>query len=125
MPLLARILAYFYGNVKVLSGPYALGKHGIYLHIVGLIFLLFTCITFNFPTLYPVDQYNMNYTSAAIGVIGLISIVTWFTTGKKNFTGPQTGIVNVGLPPSVQHTTGTAGDIVTGTGDSFVRMKNM
>jgi hypothetical protein len=30
----------------------------------------------------------MNYTSAAVGVIGLISIVTWFTTGRKNFTGP-------------------------------------
>lgn len=30
----------------------------------------------------------MNYTSAAIGVIGLISTVTWFTTGRKHFTGP-------------------------------------
>lgn len=30
----------------------------------------------------------MNYTSAAIGVIGLLSLVTWFTTGYKHFHGP-------------------------------------
>lgn len=30
----------------------------------------------------------MNYTSAAIGVIGLLSLVTWFTTGHKHFHGP-------------------------------------
>ncbi len=44
----------------------------------------------------------MNYTSAAIGVIGLISIVTWITRGRKNFTGPLTGIPNVGLQSSPQ-----------------------
>lgn len=31
----------------------------------------------------------MNYTSAAIGVIGLIAIITWITTGKRKFTGPE------------------------------------
>lgn len=35
----------------------------------------------------------MNYTSAAIGVIGVISVLTWFTTGRKNFTGPNIGTI--------------------------------
>ena len=30
----------------------------------------------------------MNYTSAALGVIGVISLLTWVTTGHKAFTGP-------------------------------------
>lgn len=30
----------------------------------------------------------MNYTCAAVGAALLISAVTWFTTGKKNYTGP-------------------------------------
>lgn len=30
----------------------------------------------------------MNYTSAALGVIALISLLTWITTGRKAFTGP-------------------------------------
>lgn len=91
MPLLARILAWFTGDAKALPGPYSLGRWGIWMNIAGLVFLVFTSITFNFPTLSPVTPQDMNYTSAAIGVIALISIVTWFTTGRKNFTGPQIG----------------------------------
>ncbi|KAI4141852.1 MAG: hypothetical protein L6R39_005162 [Caloplaca ligustica] len=89
MPLFVRVLSHFTGNVKVLPGPYTLGRYGIFMNLIGLAFLLFTSITFNFPTLGPVDRENMNYTSAAIGVIGLISLVTWITTGRKAFTGPQ------------------------------------
>ena len=89
MPLFTRILAYFTGHMKVIPGPYTLGRYSVWLNALGLLFLLFTSITFNFPTINPVDQENMNYTSAAIGVIGLISVITWITTGRKNFTGPQ------------------------------------
>lgn len=89
MPLLCRIIAYYTDQVRVLPGSYSLGKYSLWLNIIGLLFLVFTSITFNFPTLNPVDAENMNYTSAAIGVIGLISIVTWITTGRKSFTGPQ------------------------------------
>jgi len=80
-----------------MTGPYTLGRYGIVLNVIGFVFLLFTSITFNFPTVNPVDQNNMNYTSAAIGIITLISIVTWLTTGRKHFTGPDTGLPNVNL----------------------------
>ncbi|KAL9596610.1 MAG: hypothetical protein Q9219_005693 [cf. Caloplaca sp. 3 TL-2023] len=75
MPLLVRVMARFSGHAKVLPGPYTLGRYGIVVNLFGLGFLIFTSITFNFPTLAPVDKENMNYTSAAIGVIGLISLV--------------------------------------------------
>ena len=97
MPLLARMLARFSGHAKVLEGPYSLGKYGIVLNIVGFTFLLFASITFNFPTINPVDQSNMNYTSAAIGVIGLVSFITWVSTGKNHFTGPHVDVLNVNL----------------------------
>ena len=90
-PLLARILSWVTGDAKVLSGPYSLGRYGILMNAIGLVFLLFTSITFNFPTLAPVDSENMNYTSAAIGIIGLISLVTWLISGRNAFTGPQIG----------------------------------
>ena len=89
MPLLARILSWFMGDAKVLPGPYTLGRYGIIMNVIGLVFLVFTSITFNFPTLAPVDSGNMNYTSAAIGIIGLVSLVTWLISGRKAFTGPQ------------------------------------
>jgi len=89
MPLIARIMAFYTNHMKVIPGPYTLGRYSVWLNIVGLIFLVFTSITFNFPTINPVNKDNMNYTSAAIGVIGLISVVTWVTTGRTSFTGPQ------------------------------------
>lgn len=99
MPLLVRILSR--GHVRVLSGPYTVGRYGIVLNTIGLIFLLFASITFNFSTLNPVDQNNMNYTSAAIGVIGLISAITWFTTGRKNLTRPESGIIITNVEATV------------------------
>ncbi|KAI4196160.1 MAG: hypothetical protein LQ350_006744 [Teloschistes chrysophthalmus] len=95
MPLLVRIIAYFTNYAKEIPGPYTLGRWSVWVNAIGLLFLVFTSITFNFPTLNPVDEENMNYTSAAIGIIGLISIVTWLTTGRKSFTGPQIGKVDV------------------------------
>ncbi|KAG8531391.1 uncharacterized protein KY384_003020 [Bacidia gigantensis] len=89
MPILARILAFVTGRVQHLPGPYSLGRYSIATNLVGLIFLTFCAVTFNFPTLAPVEKDNMNYTSAALGVIGLISLVNWITTGRKKFKGPQ------------------------------------
>lgn len=90
IPLLARIMAHVYGQGQELRGPYHLGRWGLPLNIAGFLFLTFAVVVFNLPTASPVTEENMNYCSAAIGVIMVISAVTWFTTGKKHFTGPQT-----------------------------------
>lgn len=36
-------------------------------------------------------RINRNYTSAAVGVIMFIALVTWITTGYKQFKGPESG----------------------------------
>lgn len=87
--LASRLLGFITGHKRHLTGPYALPLPiSISLNILGLLFLLFAAITFNFPTSYPVTHKSMNYTSAAIGVIGVIATVTWITTGKRKFSGP-------------------------------------
>lgn len=97
MPLLSRILAHVSGRKHRLEGPYSLGKLGLPFNIIGFLFLTFASITFNFPTIKPVDSENMNYTSAAVGVVMLIAAITWFTTGRKRFTGPESGhLLDVG-----------------------------
>lgn len=97
MPLLARILAYVSGRKTTLEGPYSLGRYGLPLNVIGFLYLIFFGIVFNFPTVSPVNKDNMNYTSAATGLIMLISFVTWLVTGRKNFTGPDAGhLLDVG-----------------------------
>ncbi|EAL87235.2 hypothetical protein KXX16_005573 [Aspergillus fumigatus] len=89
MALFSRLLGYVTGYQREMKGPFSLPPWiSITLNVLGLLFLLFASITFNLPTQYPVNRDSMNYTSAAIGVVALISLVTWFTTGQKHFTGP-------------------------------------
>lgn len=99
MALISRLLGYVTGHVTAIKGPFALPiPISLGLNILGLFFLLFTSITFNFPTTYPVSSHSMNYTCAAVGAIAVISFVTWYTTGRKHFTGPggMNGILNMG-----------------------------
>lgn len=90
MPLLVRLISYFSGTHRQLTGPWAMRPAvSLTLNAIGLTYLLFACITFNFPSVYPVTSENMNYTSAAVGVIMFIATLTWFTTAKKQFSGPE------------------------------------
>ncbi|KAJ5405509.1 hypothetical protein N7465_006793 [Penicillium sp. CMV-2018d] len=89
MALFSRLAGYYTGHVTKLDGPYSFSVPvSITLNIIGLLFLLFAAITFNFPSENPVTHQSMNYTSAAIGVVALISVITWITTGRKQFSGP-------------------------------------
>jgi choline transport protein len=98
MPLLMRLWSYFNGSnpeAKQIPGSYTLGRWSPLINAVGLVFLIFAGVDFNFPQVGPVTVDNMNYCSAAFGIIGLISVVTWIFDGRKNFTGPQTGFLTV------------------------------
>ncbi|KAH7348665.1 amino acid transporter-like protein [Rhexocercosporidium sp. MPI-PUGE-AT-0058] len=100
MPLLVRLISHFNGTHRQLTGPWAMSPAvSLTLNAIGLTYLLFACITFNFPSVYPVTSENMNYTSAAVGVIMFIATLTWFTTAKKQFSGPEIhieGVADVG-----------------------------
>ncbi|PQE09309.1 GABA permease protein [Rutstroemia sp. NJR-2017a BVV2] len=98
MPLLVRLISYFNGSHRQLTGPWAMKPLvSLLVNGVGLAYLLFACITFNFPSVSPVTSENMNYTSAAIGVIMFVAAVTWFTTARKRFSGPEIEVVVHGL----------------------------
>jgi choline transport protein len=110
MPLLARLLSLIPSishapahpsNLAALSS-FSLGKAGPYINGLGLIFLLFGLIDFQFPQVGPVDAENMNYCSAAIGVIALVSLVTWIVDGRKNFRGPEIPVEGLALPVGME-----------------------
>ncbi|KAK3641011.1 hypothetical protein LTR56_008399 [Elasticomyces elasticus] len=94
MPLVARIWQHLKGEHDI-DSAYSLGRFGLPVNVVGLLYLIFAIITFNFPSISPVTADNMNYTSAAVGVSIIIATVTWFTTGRKHYAGPRRdGIVH-------------------------------
>ncbi|OGE53836.1 hypothetical protein PENARI_c007G11551 [Penicillium arizonense] len=91
LALFARLLGYFFGHqTSSFEGSYSLPLPlSISFNVIGLVFLLFASITFNFPSGAPVTSDSMNYTSAAIGLVTILSFITWFTTARKRFTGPS------------------------------------
>lgn len=92
MPLAVRLWGRWTGKgPEFTKGSYTLSRTGVYLNIIGLLYLAFACITFNFPSSYPINGTNMNYTCAAVGGIIIIAATTWFAKGRTAFTGPQIG----------------------------------
>ncbi|KAF2724583.1 amino acid transporter [Polychaeton citri CBS 116435] len=88
MALVARLWSYVAGGKQNTPSAYVLGKWGPWLNAIGLVFLIFAGIDFNFPQEGPATADNMNYCSAAFGIVGLISLLTWLLDGRKNFKGP-------------------------------------
>lgn len=90
IPILLRVIAPLTASTAStkFEGPWNLGRWSMPINIMALVYLLFTSITFNFPTLKPVDSENMNYTSAAVGVVMVVALITWFTTAKGQFRSP-------------------------------------
>ena len=89
MPLLARVLGYYFDRPTHFEGAYSMPVPiSLSCCAVGFLFLWYAIITFNFPTESPVNYMTMNYTSAAVGIVILTSLVTWFTSASERFTGP-------------------------------------
>ncbi|KAL4796799.1 amino acid/polyamine transporter I [Aspergillus venezuelensis] len=101
LPLLSRLLGHVTSSSPskstfTFTGPFHLSSSmSLALNTIGLLFLLFAFVTFNFPSEAPVNDQNMNYTSAAIGVIALLGTVTWFAGARGRFTGPVSGQGNL------------------------------
>ncbi|KAJ0421627.1 GABA permease [Aspergillus carlsbadensis] len=98
LPLFSRLLGYVTNHhTTAFTGSFALALPlSLTLNALGLFFLLFAFVTFNFPSLAPVDDENMNYTSATIGVIALVGVGTWIVSARKRFTGPVDTVHEVG-----------------------------
>ncbi|KAF3009397.1 hypothetical protein E8E14_009329 [Neopestalotiopsis sp. 37M] len=94
MPLVARLMSEIGSDRKPLRHPkYNLGRWSLPINAFGAIFLIVASISFSFPSAGPVTADNMNYSSAAIAVIMLISLATWIFGGRKNYSIPN--FVNV------------------------------
>jgi choline transport protein len=69
-------------------GPFKLGRWGIPINILAIIWSIFTIIWLPFPISLPVTKETMNY-AAPVWAAGLfIALVDWFISGHKRFRIP-------------------------------------
>ncbi|PWY64570.1 GABA permease [Aspergillus eucalypticola CBS 122712] len=77
---------------SVSYGPWRLGRAGIAINVVAIMYLLFTSIFMVFPSYQPVTPSNMNYASLIFGFVCLMSTVFWLVRGRKEYDGPVVAV---------------------------------
>ncbi|KAI2787275.1 hypothetical protein POX_f07638 [Penicillium oxalicum] len=70
-------------------GPWHLGRYGLVINILALIFGLFVCIFVPFPTQIPVTAANMNWSGPVFLGVFLLLLVDWTFRARHKFVGPS------------------------------------
>ncbi|CAO1940902.1 unnamed protein product [Urochloa humidicola] len=73
-------------------GPFHLGKYGLVIGWVAVIWVAFVTVLFSLPVAYPVERDNFNYTPVAVGGVLLLSVGSWVLHARYWFRGPVTNI---------------------------------
>jgi len=66
-----------------------LGRWSIPIGWASAIWLTLTSVLFFFPSTYPVNAQNMNYTIVVVGATMIICLFFWVVTARKWFVGPK------------------------------------
>ena len=69
-------------------GPFKLGRYGIFVNILALLYLVYIITWMPFPTILPVTKSNMNYAGPLLGIIIIGALADWIISGHKRFQVP-------------------------------------
>lgn len=75
------------GRNKPQFGPFNLGRFGLAVNVLAMIWGIFTVVFVVFPTELPVTADNMNYSSLVFGSALIFSLSMWFVYGKRIYHG--------------------------------------
>ena len=79
------------GN-KMKLGPWNLGRWGLPINFIAIIYTTVTIIFSFFPVGVPVDQTTMNYSCVIYGGTLLLGTIYYFARGHKKYIGPSTDL---------------------------------
>ncbi|CAF3583297.1 unnamed protein product [Rotaria sp. Silwood1] len=81
-------------------GEINLGRFGVPIAIISVVWLFITSIFMFFPAHYPVTRDNMNYAIVIIGGVASIATIYWIVSARHWFTGPKrTHVDSSSWPP--------------------------
>ncbi|EEE55994.1 hypothetical protein OsJ_04742 [Oryza sativa Japonica Group] len=79
-------------------GPFHLGKYGVIVGWVGVVWVATVTVLFSLPVAYPVAKETFNYTPVAVGGVLLLSLVAWVLHARFWFQGPVTNVDTYNVP---------------------------
>ena len=75
-----------------IPGPFNLGRYGIFVGWVAVLWVVTISVLFSLPVSYPVTIENLNYTPVAVGCLLVLVVSYWILSGRHWFRGPITNI---------------------------------
>ncbi|XP_073108695.1 amino-acid permease BAT1 homolog isoform X1 [Elaeis guineensis] len=73
-------------------GPFNLGRYGILVGWVAVLWVATITVLFSLPVAYPVTKDTLNYTPVAVGGLFILTVSSWILSARHWFKGPITNI---------------------------------
>ncbi|CAB4265095.1 unnamed protein product [Prunus armeniaca] len=72
------------------AGPFNLGRYGVLVGWISVLWVATISVLFSLPVAYPVTIETLNYTPVAVGGLFLITVLAWILRARHWFNGPIT-----------------------------------
>ncbi|XP_010241137.1 PREDICTED: amino-acid permease BAT1 homolog isoform X3 [Nelumbo nucifera] len=73
-------------------GPFNLGRYGVLVGWVAVLWVSTITVLFSLPVAYPVTKDTLNYTPVAVGGLLILTVSSWILSARHWFKGPITNI---------------------------------
>ncbi|XP_059655459.1 amino-acid permease BAT1-like [Cornus florida] len=75
-----------------IPGPFNLGRYGILIGWVAVLWVAIISVLFSLPVAYPITEQTLNYTPVAVGGLLILTVSSWIFSARHWFIGPITNI---------------------------------
>ncbi|KAG7981152.1 hypothetical protein I3843_05G218100 [Carya illinoinensis] len=75
-----------------IPGPFNLGRYGIIVGWVAVLWVATISVLFSLPVAYPVTNETLNYTPVAVGCLFVLTVSSWIFSARHWFRGPITNV---------------------------------
>lgn len=75
-----------------IPGPFNLGRYGIVVGWIAVIWVAIISVLFSLPVAYPITIETLNYTPVAVGGLFILTVSSWILGARYWFRGPITNI---------------------------------
>ncbi|KAE8402004.1 amino acid transporter [Aspergillus pseudonomiae] len=88
IPLVFLVFKRFTAPGDIPQGEFSLGKWGLPINIVAILFATYFAIFLPFPPEVPVTAEGMNYAGPVLGFVMVFACVDWLVRGRHKWNGP-------------------------------------
>ncbi|OQU88189.1 amino-acid permease BAT1 homolog [Sorghum bicolor] len=89
LPILFRVTT---ARRSFVAGPFHLGRFGVAVGSVAVLWVALVTVLFCLPVAYPVTKETLNYTPVAVGGVLVLSLAAWVLHARFWFRGPITNV---------------------------------